>query len=497
MRRPTLVLAGLTALLLACGSLRARADDGGRAGDPSPVAPAVAVAPTPASSPVAAPTQGTSRSADPARTAAAAAATAAAAGPTATPEEPGLWRLAPTSTPVPNARDAAGGYGPAPTIPTNAGFPGQSNLVPPGYPTPNTWNERLRPAGPARDPGPLDWARPGPYVAPGYNSFALESFSSKQRLATTYYFYWHDLTDPDRMARFEGRFDVPPNPSRYSFLFPDTHYREFSDMVEAGLDFVLPVYWGEPGHPGRTTAQTYPHYWSTEGIGPMVEAAERLDHEGRPFKIGMFYDTTILANADLRTPNGKEYFYVNVRDFYSRIPPKYWAAIDDKPIVWLYDTLWVAAFDQSSIDYLSTRFAQDFGGHRLYVVGESQWEVAKHEPPQEKLKLDGLYGWGAAPSGFNPDPKFTVAEVGPGFKNTQYCKGGPENNCFDVPRENGAYYERELRAALDTKTNILAVETWNEFSEGTDVQETVQTGRRYVELTRKYADQYKHTPVTR
>jgi hypothetical protein len=372
-----------------------------------------------------------------------------------------------------------------------ADWPGQSSLVPPGFPTPNTWNERLQPAGPPRDTGSLDWARPGPYRQPYLSTFQLDSFSSSQRVATTYYFYWHDLTDPERLARFAGRFNTPPNPARYSFLFPDTHYREFSDMLDAGLDFVLPVYWGEPGHPGRTTSQTYPHYWSTEGIPPMVEALERLHNEGRPLKVGLFYDTTILANADLRTPNGKEYFYVNVRDFYSYIPPRYWAAIDGKPVVWLYDALWAASFDQSSLDYLSERFAQDFGGLRLYVVRELQWEYGKHEAPQERLRSDGLYGWGAAPSGFNPDPKFTVAQVGPGFKNTQYCRGGPGNNCFDVDREGGAFYERQLQQALASRANILAVETWNEFSEGSDVAETVQTGRRYIELTRKYADLFK------
>ena len=70
---------------------------------------------------------------------------------------------------------------------------------------------------------------------------------------------------------------------------------------------------------------------ATDGIPPMVQAAERLHNEGRPFKIGLFYDTTILANADLTTASGKEYFYVNVRDYYSRIPPRFWAAIDGRP----------------------------------------------------------------------------------------------------------------------------------------------------------------------
>ena len=141
--------------------------------------------------------------------------------------------------------------------------------------------------------------------------------------------------------------------------------------------------------------------------------------------MGMFYDTTILANADLTTPAGKEYFYVNVRDFYSRIPPRYWAAIDGRPIVWLYDTIWISGFDQSSLDYLSERFAQDFGGLRLFVVRESQWQESKGISPPTPVTSDGLYAWGAAPFGYNPSAELTIAQVGPGFKNTQYCTGAP------------------------------------------------------------------------
>ena len=168
----------------------------------------------------------------------------------------------------------------------------------------------------------------------------------------------------------------------------------------------------------------------------MVEALERMRAAGDPpLQMGMFYDTTILANADLTTPAGKEYFYVNVRDFYSRIPPRYWAAIDNRPVVWLYDTVWVSRFDQSSIDYLSERFAQDFGGLRLFVVRESQWQQSKGVDPPQPVTSEGLYGWGAAVAGYNASPELTVAQIGPGFKNTQYCSGGPEQNCFDIDRE--------------------------------------------------------------
>jgi hypothetical protein len=373
-----------------------------------------------------------------------------------------------------------------------AGYPGQSNLVPEGFPTPESAYERMVPGGPPRDPGSLAWAQPGPYIAPNWTDFTLHSFSSNDYLATTYYFYWHDLSNPSRLNNFQGRFDVPPDPAHYSFLLPETHQREFSDMLAAGLDFVLPVYWGEPGHPGRTTAETSPHYWSTEGIPAMVEALDRNAASGLPpLQIGMFYDTTIMANADLTTPDGKEYFYVNVRDFYSRIPPRYWAAIDGRPIVWLYDTAWISKLDQSSIDYLSDRFAQDFGGLRLYVVRESQWQASKGIDPTEPVTSDGLYAWGAAPFGFNTSPELTIAEVGPGFKNTQYCTGGPERNCFDVDRQGGARYENQLQQAVTSGRHILAAETWNEFSEGTDIQETQQTGRQYLDLTHEYTTEFK------
>jgi len=179
-----------------------------------------------------------------------------------------------------------------------------------------------------------------------------------------------------------------------------------------------------------------------------------------------------------------------VRDFYSKIPPRHWAAIDNKPIVWLYDTQWVSKFDQSTFDDLSARFAQDFGGLRPYVVREWEWYRSKGVTPSQIIHTDNLYGWGAAPSGFNADPRFGVSEVGPGFNNTGFCHGGVAQNCFDIKRENGAYYERELAAALQTNRKIIAIETWNEFDEGSAVAETIEYGRTDINLTRTYADAF-------
>jgi len=73
-------------------------------------------------------------------------------------------------------------------------------------------------------------------------------------------------------------------------------------------------------------------------------------------------------------------------------------------------------------------------------------------------------GGGAAPFGFNADGRFTVAYVDPGFKNPQFCQGGAAQNCFDIDREGGRRYERQLQQAVASGRRIIAVETWNEFS---------------------------------
>jgi len=35
------------------------------------------------------------------------------------------------------------------------------------------------------------------------------------------------------------------------------------------------------------------------------------------------------------------------------------------------------------------------------------------------------------------------------------------------------------------------IETWSEFHEGTEICETKEYGRQYIELTRKYSDMFK------
>lgn len=334
-------------------------------------------------------------------------------------------------------------------------------------------------------PDYLSWADPGPYLAPGTSDFSVDSFSSSQPIVGTYFFYWFDAnTIRDHPENFAFN---PVDDQTQSFLDPAWYQRQFSDMLDAGIDFALPDYWGEPGQYNRRVAPAPDrNLFATQGIPPMVQALQQLDAAGRPFKIGMFFDTSILNNEDLTTDRGKQIFYTTIRDYFSRIPPRYWAAIDGQPIVWLYDAQHVSAFDQSTFDYVYQQFASDFGGLRPWIVREEQWYTSRSNAEPAVLQTEGVYAWGAAPFGFDPDPRLTVAAVGPGFTASDE---GPDTP--DTPRNDGAYYQSNWQQALASGRKVAVVETWNELDEGTGILDTHEFGRQYIDLTRRYADLFK------
>jgi hypothetical protein len=247
-------------------------------------------------------------------------------------------------------------------------------------------------------------------------------------------------------------------------------------MIAAGIDVVLPVFWGTPADQEPGT----PMYWSFEGLPPFVKALDELKAEGvEPPAVGLFYDTSTLKDnawgyhADLTTDRGREWFVATIRDFFSMIPPRHWALLDGKPIVDLYAASFAKAHDQSCIDQLKAEFPRLFGGLVPYVIREISWNV----------KADNVYAWGGAVS-----PNFLgVAEIGPGYDHSAV----PGREPLIVDREDGAFYERAWARALNRKPRIVIVETWNEFHEGTTIAEASEYGRKYIDLTREYVDMFK------
>jgi hypothetical protein len=321
----------------------------------------------------------------------------------------------------------------------------------------------------------------GPYINLKAADFAeAKSFRSTDRIVGTYYFYWYDAPSKAHVVDGDGTDALtthPPTLDGLSYKSVAWHRRQLEDMIAAGIDVVLPVFWGAPS---EQNPKAHLH-WSYEGLPPLVQAREELLRAGkRPPRIALFYDTSTLRHnawgehLDLTTERGRKWFYATVRDFFSMIPPKHWAMLDDRPIVLLYSALFAKNHDQSCIEYLKTEFPKEFGGRVPWLAREVSWHV----------KTDSVVAWGGALGLKTPGG---IASLGPGYDHSAV----PGRTPLVVDRRGGAFYEEQWLRLLRRPANFVMVETWNEWHEGTDIAESKEYGRRYVELTRKYSDLFK------
>jgi hypothetical protein len=321
----------------------------------------------------------------------------------------------------------------------------------------------------------------GPFVNLKPADFAeARSFRPSDRIVGTYYFYWYDTPSRAHIIDGDGTDALtthPPTLEGLSWKNVAWHRRQLEDMETAGIDVVLPVFWGAPS---EQNPKAHLH-WSCEGLPPLVQAREELLRAGkRPPRIGLFYDTSTLQHnawrehLDLTTPRGREWFYATVRDFFSLIPPRHWAMIDGRPIVLLYSAAFAKAHDQSVVEHLRAEFPRQFGGRVPWLAREISWRV----------KADSVVAWGGALGLKNPGG---VASLGPGYDHTAV----PGRTPLIVDRRGGAFYEEQWLKFLRRPSNFVMVETWNEWHEGTDVAESKEYGRQYIEITRKYSGLFK------
>ncbi|MEW6239162.1 MAG: DUF5010 domain-containing protein [Candidatus Omnitrophota bacterium] len=314
----------------------------------------------------------------------------------------------------------------------------------------------------------------------------IRSFSSGQKIVGTHYFYWYDypyhhffdngeLTD-------DGLQDHFPVAEAVSFNSPDWHEKQMEDCEAARIDFILPVYWGTVDHYFQ-----YGVIFSIRGLGPLQTAIERRARENRPSpKIGMFYDTSTLLygvrgvtgkkeKIDLTSGEGKDVFYRTIRDFFYQIHPRHWAAVDGRPLVVLYSSGFAKAHDQGTFDYVYEKFPQDFHGLKPYIIRDVSWGG----------ETEAVTSWGAALG--QPYIGAVAAQIGPGYNDSAV----PERATPIREREDGNYYRWSWNQVLNSKAKIVLLETWSEMHEGTDICESKEYGRQYINLTREYVEKFK------
>ncbi|MEN6427530.1 MAG: DUF5010 domain-containing protein [Phycisphaerales bacterium] len=330
---------------------------------------------------------------------------------------------------------------------------------------------------PAKPPGEFFPLRPQDHRE-------ANSFKTGQAIVGTTYFYWYDAPSKAHIVDGDGSDALTTHPAdmaAISFRSVAWHKRQLADMIDADMDFLMPVFWGVPGKYDG---------WSFVGLPPLVEAHSALEKEElMPPAIGLFYDTSILQHngfnadgssyhVDLSTEFGREWFYLAIRDFFSLIPPTKWARVDGRPIVFLYDASFAKKQDpERQFTHTKARFKEDFG-IEPFIVKCAGWQG----------DADAIYAWGGAVRG--PIIFRETIALGPGYDHSAV----PGREPLIVERQDGRTYIDRWTKALQLNPAVrpwmVHVETWNEWHEGTDIAHSREYGRSYIVLTRLFTDMW-------
>jgi hypothetical protein len=123
----------------------------------------------------------------------------------------------------------------------------------------------------------------------------VQSFKKGQPLVGTTFFYWYDVDSKAHIIDHDGTDALTTHPADMegiSYKRVAWHKAQLKDMIDAGIDFLMPVYWGVPGKYDG---------WSFVGLPP-GRRIPRWRKRGKPPAIGMFLDTSILQwNGSGRT----------------------------------------------------------------------------------------------------------------------------------------------------------------------------------------------------
>ena len=299
-------------------------------------------------------------------------------------------------------------------------------------------------------------------------------------MAFTYFYYWYDLPDGPHSGALTDR----PAEADASYRSVDWFKKQLTDMDAAGIDIALAVYWGD-AEPS-----------SDIGLANMARAASELRRQGRNApQIAMFLDTGLIgrwpeSQRDFTDVDNRRRFYSLIHTFYSILPRDQWAVVNGRPTVWMWASWFEIDFDQELFDYVYRRFHEEFG-IAPHLVAEASWRYPTDNGQLDTaspIRIDDFYVWGASLTGFR-DVGTGIAAVGPGYDEREL--DGPGRSGRFAQREDGAFYARSFEAALASGRRMIVIETWNEFHEASDIADSEEYGRLYIDLTRRYLDQFK------
>jgi len=300
-------------------------------------------------------------------------------------------------------------------------------------------------------------------------------------VAAIYRYDWQGGEDPPAGAPFWAN-GMPATSSQpmtgvgpwVSYRRADWQGQEIAEAYRAGIDILFARYSGD-----ERARQS----WARVGLGRMSQALKQRRAQGLGYPLlAMMLDTGPLQGADLRTTDGRQRIYGMIREFFQQVPTEFWAEIGARPEegvrggvpILLGEPDGLTGWDAVFATYCEEQFARDFDGSRLVWIGSSAWR-AEGLKFYSVIKLQAETGFSAS----TPDGVPAVA-LSPGYAPPP-GQAGPVR-----PRMEGRAYRTDWQRALAMKPELVIINSWNDYENGTELAPSRQYGVIYEDITRMF-----------
>jgi hypothetical protein len=318
--------------------------------------------------------------------------------------------------------------------------------------------------------GLLRFAKPAPEFVPQPASSGAERRASSTSVAAIYRYDWEPAKfwRPDGLPATVDQPKEAPGPW-YDYRRADWHRAQLREVTRSGIDTLLVHYRGDPE--SRRT-------WACTGLDRLTQALKELRGEGLSYPLlGLYLDTEALRGVDLRTEEGKRACYGMIRDFFLHVPPAFRAQLGSDPEqgvpggvpVLLGEPEGLAGWDGTFQQFAATRLEREFHA-QVRWLGSAAW-MERGATCYAEVRLST-----GAPV------QTTRGEVVAFSISPGYCP--PPGTPGEVTsRREGRAYRRDWQRILATGADLVVINSWNDFSNGTEIAPSRQHGYVYGDAT--------------
>ena len=267
----------------------------------------------------------------------------------------------------------------------------------------------------------------------------------------------------------------------FSYDRADWHRKQLSEMRQEGIEVVLPNYRFGAADRGA----------SDKSLLNMTEALRTLKERGEQYpQVALYLDLDSLSQdagerLDLRINRKHRASLISaVREFYLRVPAEFRYLVAPAPekglksscVVFLSNASSLSDFDGSLSNDLRGAFLKEFGCD-LIVLGGNGFKA--------KAGLDGYFG--SIPEGgaqFNGDGAIKISTLNPGYDSV-FVEGARP-----LARHSEDIYRDAWKSTLQKRPDFVLLESWNDFTSGSEIAPSLETGFTLADLTKLFARAY-------